>query len=174
MLLQRNTYLHIAGVELGAFKPLLARNQIPYFTTLRDQEVDVDARGYLALEALMLAITEGIATTSGYSRSDVKFIVEGYPNVFINLAEAETIEDFNDLYVMVLRLGELRELHCGRRENLFRECSVTWADPVWSGFSERHDTAAMPWTSVNMFHAGNIVMGVKRRASELNIPLLLT
>ncbi|MEM9899914.1 MAG: hypothetical protein AAF865_01105 [Pseudomonadota bacterium] len=170
MLIPRNAYLQIAGVQLGSFKPLQARNQVPFMTEIRDAE-DADGRGYLASEALMLALAEVISNETGCHRGDVRRVIEQHPEVTIRLASAE---NHTKLFLAVMRFGELHQLVSGEPQDLWEEWHSVVSSDSFRDWETRYPDTDRPWASITMFHVGNVVEGVQARATALGVPLLLS
>ncbi|MER9972024.1 hypothetical protein [Mesorhizobium sp. M0060] len=96
MPLSRSHYLALAGVGLQLFKTLQRRDQIPLLgpklapidaedaSKLADFHSFVENRGYLPIEAIMLAIADDLCTTSSFTRDVAKLRVQGSPELTIN------------------------------------------------------------------------------------------
>lgn len=151
MLIPRNTYLHIAGVELGAFKPLQMRDQVPGFAA---ENVDRDSRGYLGIEAVMLAIGEMVQAHTGLDRNGTKRLVENHADEILRVVLGKTAPDF----ILVID-GEHPELYFGTEGDLRAKASEILAE--WS----------------DIFHAFTIIParttidGVLQRADDAGVKI---
>lgn len=99
ILLSRAQYLHLSGTELQAYKSLRRRDQVPYFARgvvplSKVSEEEEAAKGYLPIEAVMLALSNDLCAFGGLDRSLSARIVQGYPNLLIPaIRRAEAGED---------------------------------------------------------------------------------
>jgi len=84
MYIPRSQYLDLAGVDLGAFKPLTARNQVPY---LSRTDEDKDHEGYAPVDSLMLATANAVFEVTGHDRDAVKLLVQAWWHEALALME---------------------------------------------------------------------------------------
>jgi hypothetical protein len=105
MLLPRRHYLALAGIAEQLFKSLQRRNQVPLFgvTSLhrpRDENEaltfheKMEARGYTAADAILLAASDHLATVNSFSRDSAKVFLESHPELTVlGIRRVEAGED---------------------------------------------------------------------------------